>query len=54
MGSVGFCGVVYTAQRERTTQIPIGFCVLVLGLSLGFGLRHCNGVIKLTVAKTET
>ena len=38
MGCIGLCGVVHTAQRQMTTQIPIGFCVLVLGRSLGLGL----------------
>ena len=29
---------VHTAQRQKTTQIPIGFCVPVLSFCLGLGL----------------
>ena len=35
MGSIGLCEVIHTAQRLRTTQIPVGICILVIGLS------HC-------------
>ena len=31
---IGLCGGVYTAQKPRTTQIPIESRVLVLGISL--------------------
>ena len=36
--SVELCGGVHTAQRQITTQIPIEFCMLVIGLGLG----HCQ------------
>ena len=38
MGCTGLCGDVHTAQRQMTTQIPIQFCVLVLGICLGLGI----------------
>ena len=38
MGCIESCRGVHTAQRQMTTQIPIGFCVLVIGICLGLGL----------------
>ena len=35
MGCIGLCGGVHTAQM--TTQIPIGFCLLGLGIGLWQG-----------------
>ena len=42
MGCMGSCGVVHTAHRQWTTQIPIEFYVLVIGFGLGLGLIHCQ------------
>ena len=49
-GLVGLYGGVHTAQRQITTQIPIEFCVLVIGiyLGLGIGLGQCEWTISLT------
>ena len=38
MVCVGLCGGVRTAQRQLKTQIPIGFCVLVIDIGLGLVL----------------
>ena len=35
LGSMELPRGVHTAQRQITTQIPIEFCVLVIGLGLG-------------------
>ena len=42
------CGGVHTAQRQMTTQISFGLCVLVLGicLSIGIGLGKCESTIS--------
>ena len=37
---------VHTAQRQKTTQIPIGFCVPVLSFCLGLGLWQCEWTIR--------
>ena len=42
LGSMELCEGVHTAQRQTTTQIPIEFCILVIGLSLGLSLSHCQ------------
>ena len=42
LGSMKLYRVIHTAQRQITTQIPIEFCVLVIGLGLGLGLGHCQ------------
>ena len=34
-GYTGLCEGILVAQRQRTTQIPIGFCI-------GLGLGHCQ------------
>ena len=38
LGSVELYRVVHTSQRQITTQIPIEFCIHVVGLGLG----HCQ------------
>ena len=47
LGSMELCGGVHTAQRQITTQIPIEFCILVIGLGLGFG--HCQSDYTITI-----
>ena len=44
MACIGLCGGIHTAQRPMTTQIPIGFCVLVIGIGLGLvlGVAQCE------------
>ena len=42
MGCIGLCESVHIAQRQITRQIPIEFCILVIGLGLGLGLGHCQ------------
>ena len=41
---IGLCGSIHTAQRPMTTQIPIGFCVLLIGigLELVLGVAQCE------------
>ena len=53
LGSMEMCGGVHTAQRQITTQIPIEFCTLVIGL--GLGLVHCQSdyTIKLLPTGVE-
>ena len=48
MGSIELYEDIHTAQRQRTTQILIEMCVLVLGiwLGLGIGLWRCEWTIK--------
>ena len=43
------CGGVHIAQRQITTRIPIGFCVPVLGLSVG--LRQCRWTITMLMVQ---
>ena len=53
MGGTGLCGGVHSAQnsaqRQMTTQIPIGFCVhaLVIGICFGECTQHISGGIIL-------
>ena len=43
----------HTAQRPTTTQISIGFCILVIGLGLGLGLGHCQSDYTITLGRTQ-
>ena len=58
MSCKGLYGSVQIEQRQMTTEVPIGFCVLVLGicLGLGIGVWQCEWTIvlgwKLTVHLT--
>ena len=47
---VGYDGVEDGAQRQMTTEIPIGFCVLVLGICLGLGITfwQCEWTIMVS------
>ena len=49
MGCIGLCEGFHTAQRQITTQIPIEFCILVIGLGLGLGLGHCQSDRAITL-----
>ena len=40
MGSTITCRALHTALRQITTQIPIEFCTLVIGLVLGVTQRE--------------
>ena len=48
MAFIGLYGGVHTAQRQITTQIPIAFCLLVIGICLGLGLvlGQCQRTMK--------
>ena len=43
-GCIGLCGGVNTAQKHMKTENPIGFCVLVLGRSIG--LWQCEWIVS--------
>ena len=47
MGSTIICRALHTALRQITTQIPIEFCTLVIGLriSLVLGVAQCEYTI---------
>ena len=49
MGSLELYRLVQAAQRQITTQIPIEFCILVMGLSLSLG--HCQCYKTITFVK---
>ena len=42
LGSMELYGGVHTVQRQITTQIPIEFCILVIGHGLSLGHGHCQ------------
>ena len=48
MASTVICRTLYTALRQITTQIPIEFCTLVIGLdiSLIIGVAQCEQTIS--------
>ena len=48
MGSTIICRALHTALRQKTTQIPIEFCTLVIGLgiSLVLGVAQCEYTIR--------
>ena len=48
LSSTELCGGVHTAQRQIRTQIPLEFCILVIGLGLGLGLGHCQSVYTIS------
>ena len=33
---------VHSTQRQMPTQIPIGFCIYFISLSLCLGIGHCH------------
>ena len=39
LGCTGLCWGIHTAQRERTTRIPIGFCILFYRSRSGYRSR---------------
>ena len=47
MGSTIVCRALHTAARQITTQIPIEFCTLIIGLSIGLvlGVAQCEYTI---------
>ena len=45
MACIELCGGVHTAQRQRLTQISIGFCTHFIGIGLGVG--QCKLTTKL-------
>ena len=47
MGSTILCRALHIAPRQITTQIPIEFCTVVIGLSIGLvlGVAQCEYTI---------
>ena len=53
MGSTIICRALHTAPRQITTQTPIEFCTLVIGLGISLvpGVAQCEYTINETCFK---